>query len=233
MLARWAQDLRNRFARGPVDRPALLRRLKPLYPDFGFGRGWPIDRHYIDGFLEAHAADIRGEVLEAGSDPDYTRRFGGDRVTRGHYLFPIPDQSGGTIVGDLASGAGIPVDAFDCALLTQVYQFIYDMPAAVRTTHAALRDGGVLLATMTGIGQISVDDTPLWDEYWRATPSAARRMFGDVFGPQNVTVHAYGNVLAAVCGLHGLVTSDLEQRELDFHDPEYPMVVAVRAVKAA
>ena len=57
-----------------------FRRLIPISKEWGFDRGLPIDRYYIERFLQRHAADIRGRVLEVG-DNAYTRRFGGDRVT--------------------------------------------------------------------------------------------------------------------------------------------------------
>ena len=56
-----------------------LRRLTPISSKFGMDRGLPIDRYYIEAFLEAHAGDIRGRVLELGDD-DYTRRYGRERV---------------------------------------------------------------------------------------------------------------------------------------------------------
>ena len=63
---------------------ATLGRTAPLVPvsrSFGFDRGQPIDRHYIEDFLRRHgswpgysAGDIRGVVMEVGDDV-YTRRF--------------------------------------------------------------------------------------------------------------------------------------------------------------
>lgn len=212
-------------------RNTLLARPVPLYPDFGFGRGWPIDRHYIEGFLKAHAADIRGEVLEAAAQPNYTRQFGGDRVTRGHIMYPVPGLPGGTMVGNLETGEGIPSAAYDCVLLTQVLQFIYDMPAAVANSHRALKDGGVMLATFAGISQIAKSDMDAWGEYWRITDAGARRLFGDVFGPANVEVQAFGNCLAACAFLNGMVISDLKPADLDYNDPEFQLIIAVRAVK--
>src|SRR5919106_1440966 len=62
--------------------------LEPVSRSFGFDRGLPIDRHYIEGFLQRHgswsgysAGDIRGVVMEVGGDA-YTRRFGKDSVER-------------------------------------------------------------------------------------------------------------------------------------------------------
>jgi hypothetical protein len=51
----------------------------PLSREFGFDRGAPVDRRYIEGFLTRHAGDVRGRVLEV-KDAAYTRRFGGERV---------------------------------------------------------------------------------------------------------------------------------------------------------
>ena len=44
-----------------------------------------IERHYIEAFLEQHASDIQGRVLEMG-DPTYTVKFGGSRVTQADVL---------------------------------------------------------------------------------------------------------------------------------------------------
>lgn len=100
-------------------RNRLLARPVPLYPNFGFGRGWPIDRHYIEAFIGAHAGDIRGDVLEAGTSPNYTRQFGGDRVVRSHIMYPMAGRPGGTLVANPETGEGLPRDAFDCLILTQ------------------------------------------------------------------------------------------------------------------
>jgi ubiquinone/menaquinone biosynthesis C-methylase UbiE len=40
-----------------------------------------------------------------------------------------------TIVGDLADAPHIPSDTFDCAIVTQTLQFVYDVRAAFATLH--------------------------------------------------------------------------------------------------
>jgi len=52
-----------------------LRRVMPISRKWGFDRGLPIDRYYIERFLSAHALDICGYVLEI-QDNAYTRKFG-------------------------------------------------------------------------------------------------------------------------------------------------------------
>ena len=60
---------------------------------------------------------------------------------------------------------------------------------------------------------------------------SASRVFEEVFPPNRVSVQAYGNVLAAVAFLHGLAATELRHEELDYCDPDYDILIAVRAVK--
>jgi SAM-dependent methyltransferase len=210
----------------------LLRRLTPVSRAFGMDRGGPIDRYYIDSFLERHHADIRGRVLEAGGFTNYTRRFGADRVTRADILYPKPGFPDGTLIGNLETGEGIPSEAFDCLIMTQVFFCIYDFAAAAATCRRALKPGGVLLATLPCISQICAYDRHEWGDYWRFTDASAARLFGDIFGATNITVESWGNVFTACAFLHGLSARDLTTAELHHQDPEYQLLIAVRAVRA-
>jgi len=58
-----------------------LRRMEPVSREFGYDRGTPVDRYYIDRFLRRNSSAVFGRVLEVGDD-SYTRQFGGERVTR-------------------------------------------------------------------------------------------------------------------------------------------------------
>lgn len=209
-----------------------LRRVTPISRAFGLDRGNPIDRYYIGAFLEQYQHDIRGRVLEAGGLVSYTKQLGGDRVTHADVLYPREGFDDATIVGDLETGAGIPREAFDCIVFTQVYQFIYDLRAAVGNTYRALKPGGVLLATVSGISQICRYDMQQWGDYWRFTDASVRRLFGEVFGPERLQVQAHGNVLTACAFLHGLALQELRKVELDYNDPDYQLLITVRAVKA-
>lgn len=208
-----------------------LRRVAPVSRAFGYDRGSPVDRRYIEAFLAENAPDIRGRVLEVGDDA-YTRRFGGGRVEVADVLHVHEANPKATIVDDLSTGQRIPSGAFDCVVLTQTLHLIYDVGAAARTLHRVLKPGGVLLATVPGISQV---DRGEWGDtwYWAFTPASARRLFRDAFPDGDVQVEAHGNVLAATAFLYGLAAEELRRGELDHHDPQYPLVVTVRARKAA
>jgi SAM-dependent methyltransferase len=203
-----------------------LRRLSPISTNFGFERGRPVDRYYIESFLAEHCADVRGRVLEV-QENDYTLRFGEDRVQASDVLSLLPDNPRATMIGDLATGETIPSDTFDCAIVTQVLHLIHEPREAVQTLGRILKPGGIALVTVPGITQLE------WSEswHWSFTLLSARQMFSDVFGGANVRARSYGNVLAATSFLWGVAIEELEQDELDYLDPSYPVTIAVRAVK--
>jgi SAM-dependent methyltransferase len=192
----------------------------------------PVDRYYIEQFLQAHASDIRGHVLEVG-DRSYTTRFGGDRVSTSDVLHARHGNPEATLVGDLCTGEGIPEEAFDCIILTQVLPFLWDFKAAIDMLERALKPNGVLLATVPGISQISRFDADHWGDYWRFTSISARRLFEERFKPEQMSMNVYGNVLAATAFLHGVAAQELRADELDYLDPDYEVTVTVRAQKTS
>lgn len=210
-----------------------LRRLDPISPIFGKDRDLiSVERYYIEHFLGAHRRDVRGRVLEMG-DPAYILKFGDDRVTQADVLNYVEGNPKATIVGDLTDAPQIPDNSFDCIIITQTLQMIYEVHKAVETLHRILKPGGVVLATSHGITKVArregIDD---WGEYWNFTTQGSRRIFGDVFGPGNVEVTSYGNILTTIASLHGLSANEVAPDELDYNDPDYELLVMVRAVKA-
>jgi SAM-dependent methyltransferase len=206
-----------------------LRRLQPVSREFGYDRGLPIDRYYIERFLETHRRDVAGRTLEIGDD-EYTRRYGGDRTTRRDVLHVHGRNSAATIVGDLADAPQIADGIFDCIVVTQTLHLIYDVDLAVATLHRIVRPGGVVLATFPGISQVSGDEwSRTWS--WGFDSRLARRLFASRFGEHNVTVEAHGNSLASAAFLQGLATADVTAAQLDADEAGCELLVAVRAVR--
>jgi SAM-dependent methyltransferase len=204
--------------------------VQPISRTFGFDRGTPVDRYYLDRFLAQHKGDIRGRVLEVGDDR-YTARFGGAQVEQSDVLHVDAAHPSATLVGDLVQADTLPAAAFDCVVITQTLQFIFDMRAAVATLHNALKPGGILLLTTPGISQIEEGEgASSW--YWSMTAVAARRLLEEKFPAAEVKVEAYGNVFAATAFLYGLAAEELDRADLDVFDPSYPVVVTCRAAKS-
>lgn len=208
-----------------------LRRLSPISTVFGQDRDLlTVERYYIEQFLAANAADITGRVLEMG-DPAYIRKFG-QEVTQEDVLNYVEGNPNATIVADLTDAPHIPDDTFDCIIITQTLQMIFEVDKAIKTLHRILRPGGVVLCTSHGMTRVArregVDD---WGEYWHFTTQSKRRLFRAVFPRENVAVSTVGNIFTCICNLHGLAASEVDQSELDTHDPNFEMLVLVRAVK--
>jgi SAM-dependent methyltransferase len=213
-----------------VERRQLPHRVEPFRRSFGLGYGQCIDRYYIERFLSQHSKDIYGHVLEL-QDNNYTRRFGGSSVEKSDVLDIRPGHPGATITADLSKPTSIPSNTFDCVILTQTLPFIYDVRAAIAEVHRILTPGGVVLGTLPGIAQIARYGMDRWGDYWRFTSLSAQMLFAEMFPSESLELEAYGNVLAAVGLLHGLVAEELSPEQLNYRDPDYEVTITVRARK--
>jgi len=226
---RWLIRATRRPAVGAVRLGDLARR-SPISRDWGFDRGRPVDRFYIERFLAAHAADIRGRVLEVSND-EYTRQFGATQVTHSDILHPFEGNPRATVIADLARPEPRLEQQFDCIICTQTLQFIYAAREAVQQLHDWLTPGGVALVTVPGISQISREDMQLTGDYWRFTSSAVQRMFAGAFGEGALEIASSGNVLASIAFLHGIAAEELEEADLLDADPQFQLITTVRAVR--
>ncbi len=212
---------------GAVDLGSLDRR-SPISAAYGFDRGQPIDRFYIERFVARHADRIRGRVLEI-EDDRYSRRFGRG-VTSTDVLHIEDGHPGVTVVADLTHAPQIRARAYDCVIVTQTLQYVYDLPAAMATLRRILAPGGTLLLSVPGLSRTS---DPQWEDrwMWNFTSRSVRRLVTDFFDHVGVEVEGHGNLLAAVAFLHGLSVEDLGRERLARHDPGYEVCVTACAVR--
>jgi SAM-dependent methyltransferase len=211
-------------------RMGSFRRVTPISHTFGYDRGHPIDRYYIKQFLKRQANDIRGHVLES-KDDTYTRAFGGDRVSHSDVLHKTEDNPRATIVADLTCADQILSNNFDCIILTQVLQFIYNVRDTVKTLYRILKPGGVVLVTVPGITPICHPEMEAYGQYWSFTSLSIKKLFEEFFPTENIRVETRGNVLVANAFLYGLAVRELRQKELDYNDPSYELIITLRAEK--
>jgi SAM-dependent methyltransferase len=221
--------LRGRFEPIPVGsvRFGDFKRTLPISDCYGWDRGTPVDRYYLESFLSMNAGDIHGRVLEI-TDDRYTRRFG-TNVIQSDILDVDKSNPRATFVGDVALPEVLPESAFDCIVFVQTLQYVYDLRAGIASLHRALKPGGVVLLTTGGLSQLSYTYEAKW--YWWVTPDGLHRLLEEQFGTHSVRVKGCGNVYAAAAFFQGLAMEELDRAAVDVEDPKYPVVVVGRAVK--
>jgi SAM-dependent methyltransferase len=206
-----------------------LKRCKPFSYEFGYDRGGPVDRYYIENFLQKNSPDIKGRVLEIG-DNEYTVRFGGSQVMQSDILHVDATNTKATFIGDLSESAGLPSDSFDCIILTQTLHLIYDFEAALRTCKRILKKNGCLLITVPGISQIDYNE---WSEnwLWSFTKRSLQKALENTFVGDKIEIGTFGNVFIATCFLYGVGLPEVPPTTLGQHDPNYQVIIAAKAIK--
>jgi hypothetical protein len=205
-----------------------LRRTKPMSKDFGYVRGGPIDRYYIEKFLIDSSSDIKGTVLEVG-DNKYTMVYGKNNITKSDILDVNQENKKATIIADLTNAGHIPSNTYDCIILTHVISMIYDYSSAMRTVHRILKPSGVLLLT-SGVG-FKIHQNPNCDIHWNISDICFKKILGEFFPKDRITTQRYGNILTMSCFLFGVGRTEISEKEYDFNDVDYPVIFGVRAVK--
>jgi len=217
---RWTTWART-VSRG-LERPSWgnLRRVTPLSTVYGFDRGTPIDRYYVDKFFSARTDRITGRVLEIQTT-DHIRRYGSN-VTAADTLDVNPSFNP-TYCCDLADAAIVPTGTYDCFLLPNSLCFIRDLDAALREARRIVRGGGAILATIPGF----VPLTPDAEDYWHASADGWKVIAGRAWPDCYTSVETYGNCLAAAAAMYGVSVEELTSAELDVNDPRYPVLVSI------
>jgi hypothetical protein len=206
-----------------------LRSVEPISRVFGIDRGTPVDRMYIQHFLDSNKKHIKGTLCEI-ADNEYSKKYGSD-VNKYEILQFTDDNPRATIVADLTDLSTLPHNKVDCFILTQTLNFIYDFKGAIKGLHFILKENGVALVTVAGISQISRYDMDKWGDFWRFTDQSIKKAFEEVFDQGKVEVIVYGNVLSAIALLEGISSEELSREELFHSDKDYQVTIAIKAIK--
>lgn len=206
-----------------------LKKTKPISSVFGFDRGTPIDRYYIEKFLIENSQYIKGTVLEV-ADNVYSKKFASSKIKQ-EILYVDNTNQNATIIGDLTKPETLPENTVDCFICTQTFNFIYDVKSALEGAKHLLKKDGVLLATVSGLSQISRYDMDRWGDYWRFSDKSLTRLAQEA-GFKDIKVVVYGNVMAATALLQGIAQEDLSNRTLlDETDENYQIIIGLVAKK--
>lgn len=223
-LSDGARSRLRHHLRWPRARWGNLDRTDP-FSIYGFDRGVPVDRVYIEAFLSRHADTVRGDVLEVKDDA-YARRFGGERVLAHVLELPGVDNGRATLFADLGEPGSLPTDAFDCVVLTQTLQLVDDTSAALTNVWRSLRPGATALIT---VPTVSVWVERIHDR-WRWTPAGLDVELRRALPGADIEVVGYGNLPATIAFLHGLGAREVPA-DLHLTDPRFPVIAAARITR--
>lgn len=201
---------------------------KPLNRTFGFSRGTPIDRFYIEKWLCDNQDLIKGDVLEIAEDT-YTKQFGkSDAIS---HILHVNMEKEGFIKGDLETGEGILENSMDCIILTQTLPFIYNCKNVMSNLYKMLRAGGYALITTGGISQISRYDMDRWGHFWSFTTASLKKLLEESDFEKNYNITVFGNVKTACALLYGIAAEELTEEELVYVDEDYPVSICAVVTK--
>jgi hypothetical protein len=201
-----------------------LRRLQQFSRDhFGFDRGTPIDRYYVDQFFQQHRDAITGDVLEIQKNM-YAGRYGQHlRKVDSFDIEADPDRPP-TFLCDLAYSEGVlPSEAYDCLLMPCTLSVLRELEPCLRNALRVLRPNGVILTS--GSALIPLDSETA--DYWHMTPAGWRVFLPSVWPGCEILVEGHGNCLAVLAASMGLVVEDLTAKELDYYDPMLPVTTTI------
>jgi hypothetical protein len=206
-----------------------LRSLEPVSEKFGLDRGTPIDRIYIEDFLLKNKDYIKGICLEI-SENTYSKKYG-TNITTFEILHATNTNKNATIIGDLTNLDSLPENFVDCFICTQTYNFIFDFKKAIEGSYKLLKKNGTLLATVSGISQISKYDMDRWGDYWRFTSKSLNLVFQEIFGEDNFEIYTYGNILTSISFLSGISAEELTNKEIFTCDDNFQLLICIKAHK--
>jgi len=200
-----------------------LRRLVPICARFGFSRGAPIDRYYLDQFIHKIRPIVLGDVVEIGGKDSNRAAYQFDHATqyRGFDMFGDPDIS---LVGDAHDPQALPEGQLDTIIAFNVLEHCPKPWLVIDNMRRWLKPGGMAIVMVPSCQRLH----RMPEDYWRPMPAALGHLFSTWSDPE---LHVYGNPLTTIAAMMGISVGELSAAELDAFHPDYPVATCVIAKK--
>lgn len=195
----------------------------PVSRKFGLDRGHPVDRYYIDKFIQDNKKLITGKCLEIGDDR-YSKKYG-QNISKIDILDINIKNKSANIHADLRSAPNIKNDTYDCLIITQVLGMIDNVDNFISECYRILKPNGTLLLTTSAIApQI---DHKL--SYWRFTEQSIKYLLNKKF--KKIEINSFGNAYIGQAIWLGMSQEDINKDLLDIKDIQFQCIVGAIATK--
>jgi SAM-dependent methyltransferase len=200
-----------------------FRRLAPLCHITGFTRGNPIDRYYLQKFVDEIREQVVGDVLEVGGVPKDREFYQFDRV-KTYRIMNLEAGAGVDLVGDVHDPNLVEPDSLDSLVIFNVLEHCYAPWVAVENIRRWLKPGGKCFCMVPSAQRLH--DRP--GDFWRPLPDGMNWLFRSFADKQ---LYVYGNPLTVLASFHGVGYEELTLEELDAFHPDYPVSTCMVATK--
>ncbi|TRU96281.1 MAG: methyltransferase domain-containing protein [Microcystis wesenbergii Mw_QC_S_20081001_S30D] len=200
-----------------------LKKSVPICHVFGLTRGKPVDRYYLNKFIQEIKPQIVGKILEIGGTSK-DKDFYGINLGSSYQIMNIEPGLGIDIVGDAHDGSIIKPESFDSIITFNVLEHCYAPWQVVENIYTWLKPGGKCFVMVPSAQRLHA----IPRDYWRPLPDAFAWMFRK-FSQQKLYV--YGNPISVIASYHGIATEELTTEELDAFHPDFPVATCIVAQK--
>jgi SAM-dependent methyltransferase len=199
-----------------------LRRPQPLCQFFGFTRGTPVDRYYLNRFIESIRQDVYGLTLEIGGEKQNRELYGFKHAIE-YRVLDLPGLSD-DISGNVSNPRILAENTFDSIVMFNVLEHCEQPQLVADNIHRWLKPGGTAYVLVPAAQKIH----PAPGDYWRPLPQGLQSLFKSFNKRETRT---YGNITSVIANFHGIAAEELTREELDFNHPDYPVVSCIIAEK--
>ena len=196
---------------------------KPFCHEFGYTRGTPIDRVFLDVFIDTIRDQVYGATLEIGGRKEDKSLYRFQNAEPFETL-DVEAGSGADHVGDAHCITLFRPGSWDSILAFNVLEHCERPWIVVSNFLYWLRPGGMAFCVVPNAQRLHRGPR----DYWRILPDAASSLFSDF---EEVTILRYGNLLTSQAAMSGIAAEELHYA-MAYSDRDYPTVTCISARKA-
>jgi SAM-dependent methyltransferase len=188
-------------------------KILPVSTDFGFSRGTPVGRSYVNDFVAEKAQALGGIILEFG-EARYKDYF---NYVDQYMVVDVAPGPNVDFVCDIHDVSTMPQHFFDVIVCTQVLEHLERPQEALIELRKLLKQDGRLICTVPFLAHIHYVPTDYYRFSIDAITSALSRAGFEVIDSRNS-----GNALVTIGSLLGYSSEDFSFSQMAESDEVYP-----------